>query len=103
MAGRKAKPTALRIAQGTPSGRPLNHNEPKFSSAITCPTFLTSSAKREWDRVVKELKAVDLLKSTDRMSLAAYCLAFSRWRCAEEVVTKEGQLVKEPIPTGTVK
>ena len=97
MPGRKAKPTALRIAQGNPSGRPLNRNEPKFSTGLACPTFLTSSAKREWERVVKELQAVDLLKSTDRASLAAYCLAWARWRSAEELVTKDGQLLEEPI------
>jgi P27 family predicted phage terminase small subunit len=97
MPGPAPKPTALKRIQGNPGKRALNKNEPKFTGTPKCPTWLTKSAKAEWRRVVAELSALDMLRSVDSSSLAAYCQSYSRWRSAEETIDHEGQTVQEPI------
>jgi P27 family predicted phage terminase small subunit len=101
MPGRLPKPTALKLLQGNPGKRPINKREPKFSGCPICPTWITKSAKSEWKRVVAELAALDMLRSVDTASLAAYCQSYARWRQAEETVDREGQTVQEPIVSKT--
>ena len=96
-AGRKPKPTAVKRMAGNPGKRKLNKAEPKFGALKECPAWLIEEAQDEWLRVCHELKALDLLQSTDRGPLAAYCMAWARWRSAEQTVTAEGQTVQEPI------
>jgi P27 family predicted phage terminase small subunit len=97
MFGRKPKPTALKMLEGNPGKRKLNRNEPKFSGAPTCPTWLNKSAKKEWKRVTAELRALDMLRALDTAALAAYCQSYARWQSAEATIEKEGQTVNEPI------
>jgi P27 family predicted phage terminase small subunit len=97
--GPKPKPAAVKLAEGNPGKRKINRQEPKFGETLTCPDWLTSSAKREWKRVSAELQALKLLQSVDRASLAAYCQSYSRWRSAELQVSKEGQILSTPIVT----
>jgi len=98
------KPLAISLLHGNPSKRPLNHNEPAFTGRPRCPVWLHPLAKREWARIVAELAHLDMLRSTDQSSLAAYCQSYARWVEAEKQVSKEGQMVKEPVVTrsGTV-
>lgn len=104
MAGRRPKPTALKLLTGNPGKRPLNDSEPHFGGSPKCPSWLPKVAKAEWRRVAAELEALDMLRSVDTAALAAYCLAFARWRSAEEIVEREGQIHDEPIldKNGTV-
>ncbi len=104
MAGRKPKPTAIKMLHGNPGKRPLNKNEPKFTGLPICPPWLPIPAKTEWKRTVIQLAGLDMLKGTDQSALAAYCVACARWMAAEKIVTKEGQTIKEPVvdKTGTV-
>lgn len=97
MAGRKPKPTALKALTGNPGKRLLNASEPAFTGTPRCPTWLNKIAKAEWRRIVAEMAALDMLRSVDTAALAAYCLAFARWRSAEEIVEREGQIHDEPI------
>ena len=97
MSGPAPKPTALKLVQGNPGKRKLNKREPKFSGAPVCPGWITDVAKLEWNRIVLELAALDMLRAVDSASLAAYCLSYARWRGAEEIVTAEGQTVSEPV------
>jgi len=91
MAGRKPKPTALKILQGNPGKRKLNKNEPKPRTEIpSCPTWLTAMAQMEWKRIVPQLKKLGLISKLDRSALAAYCQAFGRWQDAELEIRKYG-------------
>jgi P27 family predicted phage terminase small subunit len=83
--------------QGNPGKRKLNQREPKFGGTPVCPTWLSPDAKTEWKRVVKELSALDMLRSVDSSALAAYCQSYSRWQSAERIIDCEGQTVNEPI------
>lgn len=96
-AGRPPKPSALKRAEGNPGKRRLNDSEPRFSSDLKCPAWLTAEAKREWRRVTAELEALDMLQSVDQAALASYCMAWARWQAAEKIVSDEGQTVKEPV------
>ena len=93
------KPLAVALLHGNPGKRQLNKREPKFTGKPTCPTWLHPLAKREWKRIAAETTGLDLIKATDQSALAAYCQSYARWRTAEEIVEREGQLVQEPIVT----
>lgn len=97
MAGRKPKPTAMKLLHGNPGKRPINKQEPGFKGVPTCPAWLTAVAKTEWKRIWSEVSDLELLKATDQMALASYCQSYARWQSAEKIVDKEGQTVNEPI------
>ncbi len=46
--GPRPKPTALRVLDSNPSGRPINHDEPRPTGAANCPEHLRSDAKAVW-------------------------------------------------------
>lgn len=90
-AGRRPKPTNLKILEGNPGKRALNKSEPKPKPiAPKCPTWLDKEAKKEWKRVAPELERLGLLTIVDGTALAAYCQAYSRWKQAEEILQAEG-------------
>jgi P27 family predicted phage terminase small subunit len=97
MRGRRPKPTALKIRDGNPGGRPLNLHEPKPRRAIpTCPAHLSPTAKAEWKRLAHELDALGILSNLDRAALAAYCQAYGRWVEAERKLKETPTLLKTP-------
>lgn len=96
MAGRKPKPTSLKLLDGNPGHRAINRNEPKFGGVPTCPKHLSKVAKAEWKRVSGELIAQGLLTTVDRAALAAYASCWSRWIVAEENIEKFGLVIKSP-------
>lgn len=57
----------------------------------TCPDapdFLTGYSCDEWYRVGEELHRMQLLTVVDISVLAAYCVAYGRWRTAEEAIAR---------------
>lgn len=96
MAGRRPKPTAMKLLAGNPGHRPLNTNEPKPSGTPTCPRHLDADAKKEWHRISAELIAMGMLTIVDRAALAGYCASWSRWIKAEQQIEKYGMVVKSP-------
>lgn len=90
-AGRKPKPTHLKLLQGNPGKRALNQREPRPRAAIPpCPRHLSKEARREWRRVSRELLALGLLTHVDRAVLAMYCQAWGKWVMAEEKLAELG-------------
>lgn len=97
MRGRRPKPSRLKLLTGNPGKRPLNPDEPQPEVVIPeCPLELGSVARREWDRLSKELAALGLLTNLDRSALAAYCGAYALWAEATEAIQKYGTMVKSP-------
>jgi len=93
--GRKPKPTALKVLEGNPGKRPLNVNEPKpINKAPACPKWLDDDAKKEWRRLSKQLESLGVLTELDMAAFAAYCQSYSRWKSAEEFITKHGMIYK---------
>lgn len=109
--GRKPKPTALKELEGNPGKRQLNANElgrigeqqTKFATspkpkakAPTCPKWLDDDAKKEWRRLSKQMEQMGILTEIDMAAFAGYCQAYSRWKAAEEFISKHGSIVKTP-------
>jgi P27 family predicted phage terminase small subunit len=100
--GRKPKPTQLKELQGNPGKRALPKEEPRPKPGEpTRPEWLLPEAKREWTRVVAELKRLKMLTLVDRAALAGYCQAYARAVQAEKIVTKEGATYE--TGTGQIK
>jgi len=52
MAGRKAKPTALKIVMGNPGKRAIPTNLPEPTGELDqCPDFVSEEARAHWDYV----------------------------------------------------
>jgi P27 family predicted phage terminase small subunit len=97
MAGRRPKPTHLKLLQGNPGKRPLNGNEPKPAATIPdVPEHLSEAAKAEWTRMSVELNKLGLLTVVDRSAFAGYCMAWGRWVEAEQALKKTGPVVRAP-------
>lgn len=70
--------------------------KPKRRGRIVCPDYLDEVAKAEFQRLVKELKDLDIITSIDISSLAICCDSYSKWKQATEFVNRTGLLkVKE--------
>ena len=112
--GPKTKPTQLKLLTGTARDHRLNPREPQ--PEVICPRapeHLTTAARAEWDRIVVELMALQLVSNLDRGTLGAYCQAYGRWSAAETalarmaerdtvtegliVKTKSGNLIQNPL------
>ena len=88
-AGRKPKPTHLKLVTGNPGKRALPKAEAKVPPALPSPPpHLSDEAKAEWGRVAAELFQIGLLSGVDRAALAAYCQAYARWVQAERAIAE---------------
>lgn len=97
MAGRRPKPTHLKLLQGNPGKRRINPSEPKPPAEIPVPPdHLNDIAKAEWNRISEILLRLGLLTTLDRAALAAYCTTYARWIEAEEALKKTGPIVRSP-------
>lgn len=94
MRGRKPKPTALKQLEGNPGKRAVNKKEPKPVSEIpSCPNHLQGIARQEWNRIVKELKALGMITKLDRAALAICCTAYADYVKACNKLKKEGEVI----------
>ena len=74
MSGPAPKPTRLKLLQGNPGRRPLPKSEPHPEIGVpTRPQWLLPEAKREWSRIVPELRRLGLLAKIDRAMLSMWC------------------------------
>jgi P27 family predicted phage terminase small subunit len=92
MPGRPPTPFRLQLLRGNPGKRALRP-EPEPGRSAECPDppgFLPPYAAEEWRRVASPLWHCHLLTIADVQPLAAYCCAYSRWRLAEEALTRMG-------------
>ena len=95
MAGRRKKPTKLKILQGNPGKRPLNPDEPTPETGIPSPPdFLNADALQEWGRMSEKLYSLGMISKIDRALFAAYCQSFGKWAEAERLLRDKGPLMK---------
>lgn len=81
MASPYPKPTKLKILEGNPGKRALNHDEPQpRPESPDCPAWLDRMAKALWRELSPELESLGLLTCVDGLALATYCEAYSHWR-----------------------
>jgi len=56
------------------------------------PPYLNAYAREEWDRIADTLYAIGTLRAIDQNSFSSYCMAFARWRQAEEDLERMAQM-----------
>lgn len=101
--GPKRKPTKLHVINGNPGHRPLNTNEPEPAADMPPrPEFLDDYAVQEWDRQAPHLYGLGILTVVDGAAFGAYCMAYSRWRRAEEALATEARVDDKTKAGGTV-
>lgn len=89
--GRKPKPTALKLLDGTRKDR-INGKEPVADLGLPrCPAHLDGEAKKKWKALAAD---VTWFARVDADAVAAYCVAYGRWLEAEEKVKKTGVVLK---------
>lgn len=80
MRGRKPKPTALKLLDGTRKDR-INTDEPSAPPAeLDPPEWLYKMARDHWIELAPILSRAGLLTQADRPALALLCEAFQRFR-----------------------
>ena len=90
-----ATPTALRIAQGNPSGRPLNEKEPlSIPGEPVMPLDLSIAAQTVWNEMVPILRNMKTLTTSDGAALAALCEAKVLYQTAVADYTLNGITIK---------
>lgn len=96
-AGRKPKPTRLKVIQGTYRSDRANPNEPKPRAAIPdCPEFLKGQARKQYQQTAKKLVRIGLMTQLDDMALSMLCQGWQEYLEATEQVRKSGIRVKSP-------
>jgi P27 family predicted phage terminase small subunit len=96
-AGRKPKPTALKLIQGTYRRDRANANEPKLKAMIPpCPKFLQGEARETYRKVSKKLARIGLMTEIDEMAFAMLCQSWAEYLEASEKLRETGMLVKSP-------
>jgi len=98
--GRKPKPTAQKRAAGNPGKRKLNDAEPDYTALVIAPPppeWMSDYAQAMWHKLAPELVESKVLTRTDLHVLEGFCSAYSRWREAEEDVTRNGITIKTPM------
>ncbi len=78
MAGRRPKPTELKLVSGNPGKRAINKKEPKPKREIpSCPAYLSSESKVAWGRLSVLLDRMGVLTEADSAALERLCDCYS--------------------------
>lgn len=104
MRGPAGKPTALRLLEGNPSGRPINTNEPKpeIPKSVEPPEDLPERGKAIWNDLSSEMIRIGLLTKIDLHAFHRYIKFLLEYMEADEklgknyVLTIYHQGTKEP-------
>ena len=92
--GRPPTPKVLNDLKGDPGRRRRYQREPEPpSGAPKCPDYLDAIAQQEWVEVCQHLADMRLLSRADKTALELYCVAYSRYRKAQENVAKYGSVI----------
>lgn len=96
MAGRKPKPTALKVVQGNAGKRKLNKSEPKPpQSKPKCPEWMKGVARRAFYELADELDMMKVITLADRKALELLCQTYAEWRQAVKKLDDHGSLTYE--------
>lgn len=102
MAGRRPKPTGIRLVEGNKGKRGYNQNEPQYKVRLsTPPEILDEVGMKEWNRVGKLLTAFKVLTEGDMAVFAAYCFSYQEWiRLCKIIREKELSALVQKSPNG---
>jgi P27 family predicted phage terminase small subunit len=105
MGRRGPRPLSTPVLQALGSWRAnINRDEPTpLAKAPTCPSWISTEAKRLWRELVPLMMAMRILTEADRNALARYCQTWARWKAAEQFVQKFGETYPLKDEQGRVK
>jgi P27 family predicted phage terminase small subunit len=96
VAGRKPKPTHLRLLNGNAGKRPINKNEPKpVGDLFDAPDWFSDAQKEGWTYAIANAP-LGLLKRLDRSALTVWVIAEDLHKQATIAVGKFGLITKSP-------
>lgn len=94
MRGRKPKPTFLKLVQGNPGGRAINHDEPQpDGDLVEPPSFFSPRQRIIWQECIANAPP-GMLKRLDFAALQVFVVACENHELAAAKVTELGQMVK---------
>ncbi len=92
MAGRRPKPTALRLIEGNPGKRAINKKEPNPRKEIpSCPAHLTDAGKVAWGRLCALLDRMGVLTEADAFALERLCDCYTEILECRELIEVQGR------------
>lgn len=69
----------------------------------TAPKWLINDvAKKEWRRIVKELKQIEIVGNLDYANLAGYCNAYANYIKATEILKDQDYYIERETRTGNI-
>ena len=98
-AGRKPKPTALKLIAGVPGHRPINNDEPEPDAVVeslAAPPWMSGEGKAAWATEFPKLVRSHVMAEVDLNAFARYCQAFGRYLTAESYIAKQGEVLIAP-------
>jgi P27 family predicted phage terminase small subunit len=103
MAGRRPKPTTLKLVTGNPGKRAINKKEPKPKREIpSCPEHLPDSAKVAWGRLTVLLDRMGVLTEADGMALERLCDCYTDILECQKLIRRDGRTYKVMTQTGEI-
>ena len=105
MGKRGPAPTPSAILQLRGSWRAdANKADPKPKAGRpTCPAWLDKYAKAAWKQLVPQLDDMGVLTKIDGQALTLLCQTWGKWRRAEEMIQKHGEVYPIKTDAGEVK
>ena len=104
MAGRKPKPTRLKVITGNAGKRPLNKKEPtpRAVGAAHPPAHLSEIAKSAWKECAKMLLSCGLLGNIDELAFEQCCEAYAELRELRADIQERGRYQTVETQTGSM-
>ena len=102
MAGRRPKPTVLKVLTGNfrpdraKKGEPRPDNRPP-----ECPEHLNAGAKAAWRSIGPELERMGVLTVADGLALQMLCEAYADYREASDVLARKGATYETTTAEGS--
>lgn len=95
--GPAKQPSHIRLMRGDPSKEGLPKNEPKPpEDSEPPPESLDGVALEKWHDTVPKLKSMGVFTQADRGTWERYCIEYSLWRQAAEMVKQYGDIMRFP-------
>lgn len=92
MAGRRPKPTVLKLVEGNPGKRAINKTEPKPKREIpSCPAHLDDSGKVAWGRLSVLLDRMGVLTEADSFALERLCDCYTDILECRQLIATDGR------------
>jgi phage terminase small subunit len=64
-----------------------------------CPAWLDADARKVWRVLIPQLARIGVLTRLDQHALARYCTLWIRWRKAETMLARNGEVVEPTFRT----